>query len=421
MRPSNDFVHEAHRREDELLRGKNFWPPIKRPSSVRAAWPSAKADLPPKSKRKIQEMADEILAVDADLAEAKDHRLRLEAVVREIQAEELELEKQLAAIDTELDRLHENMAQNPANPLDAPGDWLNRLPVLDALYTGNIKLDQIWLPDMKINYNFSYVARYDRCIVCHRTIDKTAPGSATEPAYPAIPRSEREQVVQLTTPAQPTVPDLYGMTLAAPAENAPIAAVVQDVAEKGWAAEAGLKQGDVILQVGGQPVAAAADVEKQLLDPTTWGQPVELEVRRADDQAEESVELRTPTLASLYGLTLTPYGQVNKDDVTVQVVTPQSRAALAGLQMGDVLVEVNNGPVESLSDAEHYLLGEIKWEQPFSLTVRRGLDQPFTSHPRLELFVGTYQPPQKRRDGLHDLPRRPRQRHGLQMGISHAQ
>ena len=64
--------------------------------------------------------------------------------------------------------------------------------MLDALYTGNIKLDQIWLPDMKINYNFSSVARYDRCIVCHRAIDKTAPGSATEPAYPAIPRDQRD-------------------------------------------------------------------------------------------------------------------------------------------------------------------------------------------------------------------------------------
>ena len=78
----------------------------------------------------------------------------------------------------------------------AAGEWFNRGPVLDALYTGNIKLDQIWLPDMKINYNFSSVARYDRCIVCHRAIDKTAAGSATEPAYPAIPRSERDRIVQ---------------------------------------------------------------------------------------------------------------------------------------------------------------------------------------------------------------------------------
>ena len=35
------------------------------------------------------------------------------------------------------------------------GEWVTRWPVLDALYSGNIKLEQNWLPDMKINYNFS--------------------------------------------------------------------------------------------------------------------------------------------------------------------------------------------------------------------------------------------------------------------------
>ncbi|HEY3393105.1 MAG TPA: PDZ domain-containing protein, partial [Lacipirellulaceae bacterium] len=201
--------------------------------------------------------------------------------------------------------------------------------------------------------------------------------------------------MQLATPPQPTVPDLYGMSLAAPDENAPSAAVIEEVIDKGWASNAGLKNGDVILEVAGESVASAADAEKLLLVPTTWGQPVELQVRRAGGATEESVELRTPTLDYLYGLVLTPYGQVNKDDVTVQVVKPLSRAALAGLQMGDVLLEVNNGPVDSLSDAEHYLLGEIKWEQPFSLTIRRGLNQPFTSHPRLDLFVGSTSPHKK--------------------------
>ena len=75
--------------------------------------------------------------------------------------------------------------------------------MLDALYTGNIKLEQIWLPDMKINYNFSSVARYDRCINCHRSIDATAPGSATEPAYPAIPRDQRVREIALATPDAP--------------------------------------------------------------------------------------------------------------------------------------------------------------------------------------------------------------------------
>jgi cytochrome c551/c552 len=390
----NRVVHEARRREDTLLGRKKFLAADQtavvsaRGLAIGEGRPTAEIEA------RIQVLADEILAVDADLAEAKDHRQRLEAVVREIQADELKAENSLAEIDAKLDRLRENLEMHPANPLDAPGEWLNRLPVLDALYTGNVKLDQIWLPDMKINYNFSYVARYDRCIVCHRAIDKTAPGSATEPAYPAIPRNERERTVQLATPPQPTVPDLFGMTLAAPAEGAPSAVVIQDVVDKGWASEAGLTNGDILLEVAGEPVDSTADAEKLLLDPTTWGEPIELLVRRAGGD-EESVELKTPTLDYLYGLVLTPYGQVNKDDVTVQVVKSHSRAALAGLQTGDVLLAVNNGPVESLSDAEHYLIRELVFEEPLTLTIRRGLNQPFTSHPRLDLFVGSASPHKK--------------------------
>ena len=45
------------------------------------------------------------------------------------------------------------------------------------------KIAQIWLPKLTINNNFSDVARFDRCTTCHQGLDKTAPGSAVEPAY----------------------------------------------------------------------------------------------------------------------------------------------------------------------------------------------------------------------------------------------
>jgi len=98
----------------------------------------------------------------------------------------------------------------------------------DALYNGNIRLEQIWLPDIKINYNFSSVSRYDRCVNCHRSIDATAAGSATEPAYPAIPRDQRVREIVLATPEEApkteaeegkeapevTLASVYGFTLA---------------------------------------------------------------------------------------------------------------------------------------------------------------------------------------------------------------
>jgi cytochrome c2 len=324
------FVRDARRRENTLLNEKKFLA-ADQTAAVSARGLAVGESRPTQEiEEKIQALADRIQVVDAAFAEAKDYRVALETVQKEIQAEELELVKQEDAIEAELARLQENLRKNPGNPLDAPGEWVNRLPVLDALYTGNIKLDQIWLPDMKINYNFSYVARYDRCIVCHRAIDKTAPGSASEPAYPPIPRNERDRIVELSTPDE-------------------------------------------------SPFTAASNMEENA---------------EANGETQAS-PAPAPTIASVYGIVLAPYGQVNKDAVTIQVIAPESRAAMAGLQMGDILLEVNGGPVVTKNDAEHYLLEVAQWGQPLSLKIRRGLDQPFTSHPRLDLFVGPSSPHKK--------------------------
>lgn len=307
----NAFIREAKRRESSLLTTKKF-----RAADQTAAI-STRGILVGEGKPteeiegKIERLRQEIASYDAAVAAAKDYRIGLEAIVKQVQAPELELQKQIAALQTDQNRLRENLGKFTTTA----GEWVNRAPVLDALYTGNIKLEQIWLPDMKINYNFSSVSRYDRCIVCHRAIDKTAPGSATEPAYPAIPRSERERMVQLTTPAE-------------------------------------------------QPKAVATDGP-------------------AD------------ALAQVYGLTLAPRGQVEATAVTVQVVEPKSLAAVAGLQMGDILLEANGGVITSQDDVKHYLLDVADWGKPVNLKIKRGLDQPFTSHPRLDLFVGSTSPHKK--------------------------
>ncbi len=315
----NGFVREAKRRENSLLTRKKFKAAEQTAAVSERGIAIGEGRPTDKIASRIEEHAELIVELDAQLAGAKDYRVALESLVKEVQAEELTLEAQIAAIEAELNRYRENLARNPAGPLDAPGEWINRAPVLDALYTGNIKLDQIWLPEMTINYNFSSVARYDRCIVCHRAIDKTAPGSATEPAYPAIPRDERVRTVRLGTP-----------------EEAP------------------------------QPEAN-----------------------------EDGSTGPAPTITSVYGIVLAPEGQIDADAVTIQVVVPESLAALAGLRMGDIIQEINGGPVRSEADARHYLLEYVNWGEPLRMRIRRGLDQPFTSHPRLDLFVGPSSPHKK--------------------------
>src|SRR5262249_17256575 len=159
------------------------------------------------------------------------------------------------------------------------------------------------------------------CINCHRAIDKTAPGSATEPAYPAVPPEERQRIVDLQAPeAQPTT------TKAADGSEVP------------------------------------------------------------------------PTLMSGYGIMLSAHPQgpnPTGKDLTIQAVFPDSLAAQAGLQMGDVIEQVNGGDVRTNAEVEHHLLDLAPWGKSLPLTIRRGLDQPYTSHPRLDLFVGPNSPHKK--------------------------
>jgi cytochrome c2 len=305
------FVHEARRRENEVLTKKKFVAADQTAKVSQRGIAVGEGKPTGKIEEELQSLADQIVELDAQLATAKDYRVALEAVVKQIQSDELEKQKEISEIESNQKRLRENLAKFTTTP----GEWVNRAPVLDALYTGNIKLEQIWLPDMTINYNFSSVARYDRCTVCHRSIDKTASGSATEPAYPAVPRNKRNRMLQLQTPAE--APKWVGNT--------------------------------------------------------------------APNDA----------LAAVYGIILADRGQVDPNAVTVQVIVPKSLAAIAGLQTGDVLLEANGGPIDSNDAAFHYLIGIAEWGKPIALQIRRGLDQPFTSHPRLDLFVGSSSPHKK--------------------------
>ncbi|MEM9659792.1 MAG: PDZ domain-containing protein, partial [Planctomycetota bacterium] len=222
-------------------------------------------------------------------------------------AGEAELAKELAAMETELNRLHEQVAQNTSNP----GEWLTRLPVLDALYDGNVRIDQNWLPDLTIDFNFSNVARFDRCKTCHQAISSTAPGTATDPAYPTLADDERILTIEMTAP---------------------------------------------------------------------------------DDQPKDDATLR-----DVYGLVLTDQGVVETPFVTVHYVLPETPAAVAGLESGDVLLEVQGAQAYSPQAVKELLIDAVEPESTISIRVERGLDHPFTTHPRLDLYLTDLSPhPEKK-------------------------
>ncbi len=252
----------------------------------------------------VQEKVDGFSAKIAELTEeiaaAKNHRMSLQAVYAAVDGQRAEIDKEKSALTTELARLDDQVYKNTSNFLE----WVTRWPVLNALYDGNVRIDQIWLPDLTINYNFSNPARFDRCKTCHQSISQTAAGTASEPAYPTLAEEHRTKVITLATP---------------------------------------------------------------------------------DSAPEEGEDLR-----AIYGLKLANEGVINYADVTVEYVLPESLAAKAGLESGDVIKLIGDEPVYDVASVSRLLITErVDWgeEYPVSLTIRRGLDHPFTTHPRLDLYL----------------------------------
>ncbi len=295
----NKFIRKAKFRERQLV-GKRKFVSADRTASVSEKGlkigESASPDVLAELQEKIQGYTDEIDQLTDRIASTKAHRMVLERIFGEVNAEINGVSRQSQALLTELSRLDELTSKNTWNP----GEWVTRWPVLNALYDGNVRIDQIWLPDMTINFNFSQVARFDRCKTCHQSISQTAPGTASEPAYPTLPIDQRELVIDLQTPE------------AAPAEGA--------------------------------------------------------------------------TIRDVYGLVLEA-GVMNYADVTVHYVLPESLAAKAGLESGDIIRMAGDQNVYDPETVESYLLERSHWGELAGLSILRGFDHPFTSHPRLDLFL----------------------------------
>ncbi len=260
---------------------------------------------PPERAAALLSLADakrsEVHEVDLAFQRANTHRKALDASLREITAAEDLAAKQVADHRQTLVQLRKTLADRAPNA----GKTVLELPVLDA-FNGPLRVDQIWLPKLTLNNNFRDVARFDRCTTCHQGMDKTMPGSPSEPAYHDL----ETVTVSIATP-----------------EAAPDSAVVDNDA-----------------------------------------------------------------LASVYGFHLAPAGLFRAEDPTLSVVLPETAAANAGLLPGDVIVDVAGRSTISREVALTALLDEVPWGKPLPLTVRRGVPQPYSSHPRLDLFVSDSSP-----------------------------
>jgi len=260
---------------------------------------------------KIKNGADEndmtsVAAYTLAFQTANLQRSALESIVKQLTDAETNAQKELAAHSARRDALVDALPQASKNIIG--------MPILDA-FGGPWKPKQNWLPNLTIpNGSFGEIARFDRCISCHLGIDKSAPGTADVPAYPA----RHEVTVLLATP-----------------EEAPAA---------------------------------------------------------KDDEGNE----RKIDTQSLYGIVLADEGWNEPTDVSIQVVWPEEAGARAGLQMGDTITHIRVGDrvekVNTRAEALRYLVEQAPWGELIEVTVQRGLPQPYSTHPRLDLFVGSLSP-----------------------------
>ncbi|NCN26947.1 c-type cytochrome [bacterium] len=126
--------------------------------------------LKPKSvemKKKYDEMKLEVdklqavaVAAETSLNEAREDKKKIQSNTKKLSDLEFKLTK-------EIDLLKKTISENGPNL----GNTLRNAPLVDFV-TPTVKINQVVLPNLLDDYFMNKVARVDRCITCHATIDK---------------------------------------------------------------------------------------------------------------------------------------------------------------------------------------------------------------------------------------------------------
>jgi serine protease Do len=166
-------------------------------------------------------------------------------------------------------------------------------------------------------------------------------------------------------------------------------ALVSEVVPDGPAAKAGIERGDLIVSYDNKNVEDSHDLSR-IVAATEQGKKVKVTVLRNGEKKD--IHLKIGKLSSdrtalnrsgdpeelKWGLTLdrtdtgTPYKRGSGKDGAVVVVRvqPMSPADVAGIHRGDIILEVNQRPIDSLEDAED-MLAEAEHDDTLLLLVKR--------------------------------------------------
>ncbi|MBC7318541.1 Do family serine endopeptidase [Candidatus Bipolaricaulota bacterium] len=164
-------------------------------------------------------------------------------------------------------------------------------------------------------------------------------------------------------------------------------ALISEVVPNSPADKAGIRAGDVIVAVDGEKIRNTNDLQMAIMyrkpgervtvtlvrDKQTISVEVVLEER-----PEEAPEARGSQGITKFGLTVQDvtaelrerYGLPQENGVVVVNVEPGSRAYWGGVQVGDLIVEINRQPVSSVSDWNR-IVSQLSEEDDVLLTVIR--------------------------------------------------
>ena len=164
-------------------------------------------------------------------------------------------------------------------------------------------------------------------------------------------------------------------------------ALVGDVVAQGPAEKAGIKRGDVIVTYDGKKIDESVTLPA-LVASTPVGKTVPVEVMRDGKTTtinvaiaklnDSTAAINTKQEKSQWGLAMQnirpeerrQMGLSGNDGVLVTSVTPGSPAAEAGVQAGDVILQVNQVSVSSV-DGVKAEVGKLKADKPLLLLLRR--------------------------------------------------
>jgi serine protease Do len=164
-------------------------------------------------------------------------------------------------------------------------------------------------------------------------------------------------------------------------------ALVTEVVSNSPAAKAGIKSGDVIVAVNGQKIKDSNDLQMAIMYRKP-GERVTLTVVRdkktinvevvLEERPAESAVAPSPQGVSKFGLTVQDvtaelkdrYGLTQVTGVVVVNVEPGSRAYWGGVQVGDLIIEVNRQPISSTADWNR-IVSQLSEDEEVLLTVIR--------------------------------------------------